>query len=139
MSTVKFIVLNHEKDEFDFSVENTVNDLRLELAKKYYNSSNYVDINCVMKTPIRVFGKLTLEPGKIPPSYNDSRFDRFGIGGREIHINIEELQKKNETKTLGGNWGKGSKGVYVPIGNRSRKEQPKDYVYNESDFPALGS
>lgn len=137
MSSVKFIVLNQEKDEFNFSVENTVNDLRLELAKKYYNSSNYVDIMCVMKAPIRIFGKLTLEPGKIPPSYNDSRFDRFGIGGREIHINIEELQKKNENKKLGGNWGSGNKGAYVPIGER--KEQPKEYVYNENDFPALGN
>lgn len=138
MATVKFVVLNYDNKEIDYSVDNTVNDLRLQLAKEFYQSENYVEIRCVMKTPIRVFGKLTLEPGRIPPSYNDSRFDRFGLEGRTIHINIEELKKKNEPLKAKGSWS-GGNGTYVPPGNRgSKKEEPKEYVYNADDFPALG-
>ena len=78
------------------------------------------------------------EPGRIPPSYNDSHFDRFGLEGRTIHINIEELKKKNEPLKAKGNWS-GGNGTYVPPGNRGRKkEEPKEYVYNANDFPALG-
>ena len=138
MATIKFVVLNRDNKEFEYSVENTVNDLRLWLAKEFYQSENYVEIRCVMKTPIRVFGKLTLEPGKIPPSYNDSKFERFGLEGRTIHINIEELKKRNEPLKTRGSWSGGNNGLYVPPGNRERKsEEPKEYVYNADDFPAL--
>ena len=135
---VNFKVVSHEDRVFNISPTETINDFRRVLAKELFESDNYVDIICDMKIPIRIFGKLTLEPGKIPASYNDSKLERFGINGRTINIKVVELDTKNlpNNPRMGGNWG-GNSG-YVPPGGRNKK-RVQQYVYNEGDFPPLGS
>ena len=136
--TVNFKVVSHEDRVFNISPTETINDFRRVLAKELFDSNNYVDIICDMKIPIRIFGKLTLEPGKIPASYNDSKLERFGINGRTINIKVVLLDTKNlpNSTPMGGNWRRS--GGYVPPGGRNKK-RVQEYVYNEDDFPPLGS
>ena len=83
--------------------------------------------------------RLTLEPGKIPASYNDSKFESFNLTGRTLHITVKELSTKNtENSGQKPKWGR--KGSYVPPGSSTRKnDPPKDFVFHDEDFPPLGS
>ena len=144
MSVVNFKVVNHENRAFNVSLDNTVNDLRRMFAKDLFGSTKYVDIRCIMKVPIRGFGKMTLEPGAIPASFNDSRLSRFNLEGRSIAVNVEELSKENSEESStssGGSWAGKANQAYVPPslsrGGRKKEEQ-KEYVYREEDFPPLG-
>ena len=136
---ITFCVDNRDGREFVISQSETVNDFRRHLAKELFDSENYVEISCVMKIPIRGFGKLTLEPGKIPASYNDSKFERFNLTGRTLHVTVEELSTKNsEDSGQKPKWGR--KGSYAPPGSSTRKKAPpKDFVFRDEDFPPLGS
>lgn len=136
--TVNFKVVSHEDKVFNISPTETINDFRRVLAKELFGSDNYVDIICDMKIPIRIFGKLTLNIGKIPASYNDSKLERFGINGRTINIKVVELDTKNlpNSTCMNGNWKR--RGGYVPQGRRNKK-CVQEYIYNATDFPPLGS
>lgn len=142
MSVVNFKVVNHENRVFNVSLDNTINDLRRMFAKDLFGSTKYVDILCIMKTPIRGFGKMTLEPGIIPASFNDSRLNRFNLEGREITINVTELNKENNednSTSSGESWAGKAKQAYIPpsLSLGGRKKVEKEYVYKEDDFPPL--
>lgn len=143
MSVVNFKVVNHENRVFNVSLDNTVNDLRRMFAKDLFGSTKYTEISCIMKTPIRGFGKLTLEPGAIPASFNDSKLSRFNLEGRNISVNVEELSKDNSEErstSSDGSWSGKAKQAYIPpsLSRGGRKKEQKEYVYRDEDFPPLG-
>ena len=88
---------------------------------------NYVNIKCMLTRPLRIFGKMTLNPGNIPHTYNEIYLNKFGLGNREIPIIVEEVKDGtmtyNSKKTrLNKN---SSRNYYVsPYLREQKKDEP---------------
>jgi len=146
MSTVKFII-NTENDKkiININEDSTFKDLRKTIAKELFDSDNYVNIKCMLTRPLRIFGKMTLNPGNIPHTYNEIYLNKFGLGNREIPIIVEEVKDGtmtyNSKKTrLNKN---SSRNYYVsPYLREQKKDEPKKFTLDINDithFPPLGS
>ena len=137
MSNFTFIIVNHSNKTFNVSINETINDFRKKLAKELFNSENYIELEYLGKTPIRGFGKLTLEPGNIPAMYDSCKFERFNISNKTIHINIVKLDKKN-IETSKQNSNSVNNGIYLPPSiRRNEVVKPVEFKYEETDFPTL--
>jgi hypothetical protein len=137
MSNFTFVIVNYDNKIFNVSINETINDFRKKLAKELFNSENYIELEYLGKTPIRGFGKLTLEPGNIPEIYNNCKFERFNVSNKTIHINIFKLDKKHIEPSK-QNSNSVNNGIYLPPSvRRNDVVKQVEFKYEETDFPAL--
>ena len=93
-----------------------------------------------MEKPIKHFGKLSLEPGFMPSSMDKFKLNKFSISGlTNLKINV----LKNNSNDILENMNKETTNVYNKINkklnNNINNQESQDFIYNENEFPSLGS
>ena len=140
---ITFILdINNELFSFEFNEESTILSLKNHIINSFYSKDQkikYIDIEYVGDAIIRGFGKLTLERGVISRHMDDQKLTRYNLNGKKINIMTRIITdytpKENKRKSYSSNM---MKSGYVPP-NIRKKEKTNKYVYNEADFPPLGS
>ena len=134
--------INSDIFSFSFDNESKIIDLKNYIINSFYpkdGSVKYIDIEYVNDKIIRGFGKLTLEKGVISRHMDTQRLSRYNLEGKDIDIVTKIISdytfKNSNKKSYNPNI---KRSGYVPPGLR-KKEKTNTYVYNEADFPPLGS
>ena len=137
----------------------TMLDLKQKIIKECNIDSPYIDISFILDTPpIRSSGKLNVEPGKQPRTFDRYTLKDFAALKDRMTLEYTKVDdydptKLNRVTLMSGSGRSGSKGIgaYVSPGIRktslfdhtsdevSMNIEPTYELESESDFPSLGS
>ena len=133
--------INNNLVSFNFKPESKIISLKNYIITNYYpkdKNTKYIDLEYVGDAIIRGFGKLTLEKGIISRHMDDQKLERYNLDGKTIELVSREVSdyiyKQKNNKKFNSNNISG----YIPPHIRKKANKNK-YVYNEADFPPLGS
>lgn len=135
MENIKFIIKN--KKDFIIIMNNneTYGDLRRKINNEIFKEPEQnVLIKAIIDNPIRGFGLMTLNPGNIPFTFDNIRFERFNLLNKNIFIHVELIQKEeNKPKKKNKNY---YRSPYLNNKEKKQKEFNLD-LSDEKDFPSL--
>lgn len=133
MDSVNFKVLNDEPQEFTFTINHKIEDLK-EKIKEIYNISSYIDIDFKIEKPMRVLGKFNVEPGTLPRTFDRYELNKFGINKSEIDLTFCEVNHYTPFKNT-------KKELNLSKYRTEVKEEKPVVTFNiksYDDFPKLG-
>jgi hypothetical protein len=146
--------IKNETIEKEYEISYSLIQIKRELINEYFkNVCKYLDFELLLERPIKHFGKLGLEPGIIPTTMDKFKLDKFSISGINLlKINVIENNNCNILEILDNtpsnqNSNKNNIKFYEQRfyneNNENNKQkniqEKKTFIYNEEDFPELGS
>ena len=124
--------------DIEMDIKDTMSDLKQLIIKNMKLNVNYIDLNFLIDKPIRGFGKMNLDKGKIPRTMDNFPFDRYNLEGKEILC--EFIPVKDYTADIKGN-SDNPKGIYLAPCMKPKVEkkdnEPTFNLNSEEDFPSL--
>ena len=133
MDSVNFKVLNDEPQEFTFTINHKIEDLK-EKIKEIYNISSYIDIDFKIEKPMRVLGKFNVEPGTLPRTFDRYELSKFGINRDEIALTFYEVENYTPFKNT-------KREINLSKYKKEEKKEKPSVSFNidsNGDFPKLG-
>ena len=136
---------NTLKTTINIDLDEKIYDLRQKILNLLFKETNYnyVKLNNITNRVYKDYGLLFFDKGLLPDTVDNFTVGKFTIEERTFDFLVEGCNKEetiNSTTNNNINSGKG-KGVYNPNKrfNPQYEEKVDKYVYNEDDFPPLGS
>ena len=140
---ITFIVTyNDISNNIEIEPDKKVLDLKKQIIDVFNLKVKYIDLEIVLKIPIRSLGKFNLESGAFPRTFDNYELNRWEIDNRLINLIITEVPdydpkfKKPIIK-------KSINGLYRPPGQQQSIESGSSYIEptyeleSKIDFPSL--
>ena len=97
---ITFIIENKNNEFFtiECSLEDSILSLKNKIIEHFKLSRQYIDINFILKKPIRSLGKFNLESGILPRSLDKYTFDRYELDNKNINATFNEVHDYDDKK-----------------------------------------
>jgi hypothetical protein len=123
--------------EYIFDLNEKIIDVKnIILAQTFSNSHNYLDLENISERIYKDFGKLFFDYGIIPMINDNYRLSHFTNGNRTFsfignpkNIDVKKNQVPNQSASNG----------FLKKIIKEDKKKNGDVVFDEDDFPPLGS
>ncbi len=138
---VNFTVMKDEiTKEYECQPSETILQFKEKIHKDFELKHNeYVDLEFVLETPLRVLGKFNVESGVVPRTMDRYTLERYAFGDKNIQTTFHIVQnfkqpivKKQRGKLLGA--------YKAPVGEMNSGdsfETPSFDINSTDDFPSL--
>ena len=136
---------NTLKTTINIDLDEKIYDLRQKILNLLFKETNYnyVKLNNITNRVYKDYGLLFFDKGLLPDTVDNFTVGKFTIEERTFDFLVEGCNKEETFKSnINNNISSGrGKGVYNPNKrfNPQYEEKVEKYVYNEDDFPSLGS
>ena len=133
MSEITFIIKNKNNEKIVIEESKKFDDLRNLIKEKFFtDTKKSVKMQAEIQNPIRGFGLMTLNPGNIPFTFDNIKFDKFNLVDKEIPITVSLVEKEVQIKKKNYN-------SYRPPHKRNQKPvEFKTDLSDDKEFPPLG-
>jgi ATP-dependent helicase/DNAse subunit B len=130
MSVATFNIVNYGDKKIIIDGYKKISDLRYMILERLNIRDKFCKIECLLDTPIRKFGILSINPGELSDIYDNEKINRFNILGKTININVNFCEKNNNKIDL-------TKLKNMHGSSLKFNDKPKSFEYIDSDFPPL--